>query len=86
MSTQEHLAAQIDKAAMQDGLPQPRGKRTWGPFTIFSTSVATAIATWCFIIGGFVAYYLPAGTGTLAIIAGSLGGILFLVLACLPVS
>lgn len=86
MSTQEHLAAQIDKAAMQDGLPQPRGKRTWGPFTIFSTSVATAIATWCFIIGGFVAYYLPAGTGTLAIIAGSLVGILFIVLACLPVS
>ncbi|MGI8393109.1 purine-cytosine permease family protein [Leucobacter sp. W1038] len=86
MNSQEQLAAQIDKVAMQDGLPQPRGKRAWGPFTIFSTSVATAIATWCFIIGGFVAYYLPAGTGTLAIIAGSLLGILFIVLACLPVS
>lgn len=86
MTAQTDIAAQLDREALQDGLPQPRGKRTWGPFTIFSTSVATAIATWCFIIGGFVAYFLPAGTGTLAIIAGSLLGILFIVLACLPVS
>ncbi len=86
MNTHDDLTAQIDKSASQDGLPLPRGKRSWGPFSIFSTSVATAIATWCFIIGGFVAYYLPAGTGTLAIIAGSLIGILFIVLACLPVS
>lgn len=86
MTKELDLAAQIDLKSLQDGLPQPRAKRKWGPFTIFSTSISTAIATWCFIIGGFVAYYLPAGMGTLAIIAGSLIGILFIVLACLPVS
>lgn len=86
MSTQDQVAAQIDQETLQDGLPLTKGRRTWGPFAIFSSSVATAIATWCFIIGGFVAYYLPAGTGTVAIIAGSLLGILFIVLACLPVS
>lgn len=86
MTKTTDLAVKIDQQSAQDGYPQPRGRRSWGPFTIFSTSVATAIATWCFIIGGFVGYYLPAGTGTLAIIAGSLLGILFIVLACLPVS
>ncbi|NHC24327.1 hypothetical protein G6553_14245 [Nocardioides sp. IC4_145] len=71
--------------AVQNGFPQPRDTRTWGPRAIFGTSVSTAIATWCFLIGGFAAYYLPAVEGTLAIIAGSLVGILFIVLACLPV-
>lgn len=86
MTIKDQLAQQIDQEAIQDGLPNPRRKRDWSPFAIFSSSVATAIATWCFIIGGFVAFYLPAGTGTVAIIAGSLLGILFIVLACLPVS
>lgn len=72
--------------ASDNGWPQPRRHRAWGPFAVFSTSVSTAIATWCFIIGGYAAYYLPAAQGTLAVIAGSLIGILFIVLACLPVS
>lgn len=72
--------------AAENGWPQPRSQRSWGSFAVFSTSVSTAIATWCFIIGGFAAYYLPAGQGTLAVLAGSLIGILFIVLACLPVS
>lgn len=86
MTLQSDLTAQLDKQSVQDGLPLPRAKRTWGPFSIFSTSVSTAIATWCFIIGGFVSYFLPAGTGTLAIMAGALIGILFIILACLPIS
>jgi NCS1 family nucleobase:cation symporter-1 len=75
-----------DQAAVENGWPQPKGQRSWGPYAVFSTSVSTAIATWCFIIGGFASYYLPAGQGTLAVLAGSLIGILFIVLACLPVS
>ncbi len=71
--------------AVENGFPQPRGARTWGPRAIFGTSVSTAIATWCFLIGGFAAYYLPAVEGTLAVIAGSLLGILLIVRACLPV-
>lgn len=81
--TGSHTAAH--HTAVENGFPQPRGVRTWGARAIFGTSVSTAIATWCFLIGGFAAYYLPAVEGTLAIIAGSLIGILFIVLACLPV-
>ena len=63
-----------------------RSTRTWGGGSVFTASVATAVATWCFIIGGYVSYYLQAGPGTLAMIAGSLIGILFIALACVPVT
>lgn len=72
--------------ATQNGWPQLKKQRGWGPFTVFSSSVSTAIATWCFIIGGYAAYYLPAGQGTFAVLAGALIGILFIVMACLPMS
>lgn len=77
--------AELDNAT-QNGWPQLKKQRQWGPFAVFSSSVSTAIATWCFIIGGYAAYYLPAGQGTFAVLAGALIGILFIVLACLPIS
>jgi len=48
--------------------------------------VSAAVATWIFIIGGYVAYYLPAGTGTVAMVAGALVGIGLVVLAMVPVT
>lgn len=75
-----------DTAAVDNGWPLVRAERTWSVFSVFSTATATALATWCFIIGGFVSYYLAARPGTIAIIAGSLIGILFVALACVPVS
>jgi NCS1 family nucleobase:cation symporter-1 len=84
MSAPESSAVDAGQDSIQDGWPLLRHQRPWNGFTIFATSVSTAIATWCFIIGGFVSYYLTAGQGTLAILAGSLIGILFIVLACLP--
>ena len=80
-ATTPHASA----AASENGWPQRRSERTWGPVTVFGTSIATAVATWCFIIGGFVSYYLSAAPGTLAILAGSLIGMFFIVLALLPV-
>lgn len=79
-----NLADTPEALAIENGYPQLRSQRTWGTWAIFGTSVSTAIATWCFIIGGFAGYYLGAVQGTLAILAGSLIGILFIVLACLP--
>ncbi|EHK82236.1 MULTISPECIES: cytosine permease [Rhodococcus] len=75
-----------DTAALDNGWPLVRSQRTWSTYSIFSTATATAVATWCFIIGGFVSYFLSARPGTLAIIAGSLIGILFIALACVPVT
>jgi NCS1 family nucleobase:cation symporter-1 len=72
-------------AALQNGWPLTRTERRWSGRVIFGTSIATAVATWCFIIGGFVSFYLTAVGGTLAILAGSLVGMLFIVLALLPV-
>jgi NCS1 family nucleobase:cation symporter-1 len=71
--------------ALQNGWPRTRAERRWSGRVIFGTSIATAVATWCFIIGGFVSFYLTAVAGTLAILAGSLVGMLFIVLALLPV-
>lgn len=72
--------------ASDNGWPLPRSERTWGGGSVFTASVATAVATWCFIIGGYVSYYLQAGPGTIAMIAGSLIGIFFIALACVPVT
>jgi NCS1 family nucleobase:cation symporter-1 len=74
-----------EHVALQNGWPQTRGDRRWSGVTIFGTSIATAIATWCFLIGGFVSFYLTAVAGTFAILAGALIGMLFIVLALLPV-
>ncbi|MGY1664104.1 purine-cytosine permease family protein [Geodermatophilus sp. SYSU D00705] len=72
-------------AALQNGWPRLRQERHWDGRVTFGMSIATAVATWCFIIGGFVSFYLTAVAGTLAILAGSLIGMLFIVLALLPV-
>lgn len=78
--------ASADTAAVDNGWPLVRSQRTWSTVSVFSTATATAVATWCFIIGGFVSYYLSARPGTFAIIAGSLIGIVFIALACVPVT
>jgi NCS1 family nucleobase:cation symporter-1 len=66
--------------------PVLSGERTWGSLALFGVAVSTAIATWCFLIGGYVAYYLPAVSGTLVMIAGSLVGILLVVISVVPVA
>jgi NCS1 family nucleobase:cation symporter-1 len=66
--------------------PVVSGERTWGSLALFGVAVSTAIATWCFLIGGYVAYYLPAVSGTLVMIAGSLVGILLVVISVVPVA
>ncbi|GAA0986681.1 cytosine permease [Acrocarpospora macrocephala] len=68
----------------ESGWPIPRSERPWSGLPVFFASASTAIATWCFFIGGQVADYLNATAGTLTIICGSLLGILPVILACLP--
>jgi nucleobase:cation symporter-1, NCS1 family len=47
---------------------------------------ATAMATWCFLIGGYVAYYLGAAPAIPIMIAGGLFGIFIIYLAVVPAS
>lgn len=70
--------------AGESGLPLLPSERTWGPLALFGNAASAAVATWCFIIGGYLAYYLPAGIGTLVMVSGMLIGMFFVVMACLP--
>lgn len=70
--------------AEENGWPLMRGERGFGKMAIFLAAFSAAMATWCFTIGGFVAYYLDAVSGTFAVLAGSLVGILMVTLATLP--
>lgn len=72
--------------AVEGSWPVLPAERTWGARALFGISASAAIATWCFLIGGYVGYYLPAGVGTIVMIAGSLVGILLIFLATVPVS
>jgi NCS1 family nucleobase:cation symporter-1 len=73
-------------AALEGSWPVTPPERTWGSRALFGVSISAAVATWVFIIGGYVSYYLPAGRGTIAMIAGSLVGIGFVILAVMPVA
>lgn len=72
------------KLAEENGWPLTRSERGFGKVAIFLAAFSAAMATWCFTIGGFVSYYLTASSGTYAILAGSLLGILLVTLATLP--
>lgn len=72
------------KLAEENGWPLMRGERGFGKMAIFLAAFSAAMATWCFTIGGFVAYYLNAVSGTFAVLAGSLVGILMVTLATVP--
>lgn len=79
----EHAAGTV----ITDGaMPVRPASRTWGRMALFGSTASAAIATWCFIGGGFAAYYLPAASGALAITAGTLLGVFFVVLAAVPAS
>jgi NCS1 family nucleobase:cation symporter-1 len=73
-------------SAVEGAWPVLPSERSWGARALFGISVSAAIATWCFLIGGYVGYYLPAGVGTIVMIAGALVGILMIFLSTVPVA
>jgi NCS1 family nucleobase:cation symporter-1 len=74
------------KADAEGWFPMAPKERTWGTVALMGVAVSAAVATWVFLIGGTVAYYLSAVPGTLVMLAGSLVGILLVILATLPVA
>ena len=65
-------------------LPVPLGERTWSPWVAGAVCATAAVATWSFVVGGFVAYYVGAREGTAAMLAGALIGQLVVTLAQVP--
>jgi nucleobase:cation symporter-1, NCS1 family len=74
---------QLDEATRQElikqesasgRLPLLLGEREYQTLGAHSTCFAYAVATWCFLTGGFVAHWVGAIEGTICLIAGNLIG------------
>jgi NCS1 family nucleobase:cation symporter-1 len=74
-------AAAADKSAW----PLLRSERTWGPVRLAVALATAAAATWCYLIGEYTGYYLNFAQGTLALAAGSMIGMLLVLLAAGPI-
>ncbi|GAC1309876.1 MAG: NCS1 family nucleobase:cation symporter-1 [Steroidobacteraceae bacterium] len=73
-------ASNADKSAW----PLLRSERTWGRLRLTIALATAAAATWCYLIGEFVGYYLNFFRGSLALAAGSMIGMLLVLLAAGP--
>jgi NCS1 family nucleobase:cation symporter-1 len=72
---------EADKSAW----PLLKQERTWGPWKLGISLATAAAATWCYIIGEYVGYYLNFSQGFAALFAGSMIGMLIVTLAAAPI-
>jgi NCS1 family nucleobase:cation symporter-1 len=77
--TAAHMAA-------EGSWPITPNERNWGLVGLFGVTLSAGIAAWSYAIGGAVSWYLTAGLGTFAMLAGALVGMYFATLAAMPVS
>lgn len=61
-------------------------ERNWNSRSLFIVLMVAASATWCYIIGEYVGYYLPLWPGFWAMTAGAMIGMLLVTLAVVPTS
>lgn len=61
-------------------------ERTWQTRQLFIVLLVAASATWCYVIGEYVGYYLPLWPGAFAMTAGAMIGMLLVTLAVVPSS
>lgn len=67
-------------------MPLTVGEKKWGFLATFGNTTSAAIATWSFVAGATVAWYLDTVAGILTTLAGVLIGLFLVLLAALPVS
>ena len=65
-----------DKGIEQSGWPLAKSDRHWTQRQLFVVLLVAAAATWCYIIGEYVGYYLNLKMGFAAMTAGSMIGML----------
>jgi NCS1 family nucleobase:cation symporter-1 len=76
---------EIRPAAADTGVwPLLRRERTWSPWRLGIALATAAAATWCYLIGEYAGYYLNFFQGSLALTAGSMIGMLLVLLAAGP--
>lgn len=76
----------VSVSGTEGSLPLLASEREWKPRTLFFSSAQAAVATWCFIIGSYVALYLPAVQGSIVMSAAMLIGMLLVWLATVPMA
>jgi NCS1 family nucleobase:cation symporter-1 len=75
----------IDQGGIeQSGWPLTKRDRHWTQWQLFVVLLVAAAATWCYIIGEYVGYYLNLKMGFAAMTAGSMIGMLLVTLAVVP--
>src|ERR1700738_3868382 len=77
-------AAREESNAHKSARPLVSSERTWGPFRLGVALATAAAATWCYLIGEYTGYYLNFRQGSLALTAGSMIGMLLVLLAAGP--
>ncbi len=78
--------SEIREAAADTGVwPLLRRERTWGAWRLGIALATAAAATWCYLIGEYAGYYLNFFQGSLALTAGSMIGMLLVLLAAGPI-
>lgn len=64
--------------------PLLKPERTWGQWELGFVLLVAACATWCYIIGEYVGYYLDLKQGFAAMTAGAMIGMLLVTVAVVP--
>jgi nucleobase:cation symporter-1, NCS1 family len=70
----------------QSGWPLTTHDRRWTQWQLFVVLLVAACATWCYIIGEYIGYYLNLRMGFAAMTAGAMIGMLLVALAVVPVA
>lgn len=79
-------AKATDPSLGKDSWPLRPSERLWNRRSLFIVLMVAAAATWCYIIGEYVGFYLPLWPGFWAMTAGSMIGMLLVTLAVVPTS
>lgn len=75
-----------NESADESNWPLLKSERTWGQIELGIVLLVAASATWCYIIGEYVGYYLNLKQGFATMTAGSMIGMLLVTLAVVPPS
>lgn len=76
----------LDQELTETAWPLTNEERNWNGRSLFRVLMVAASATWCYVIGEYVGYYLPLWPGFFAMIAGAMIGMLLVTLAVVPTS
>lgn len=85
-TTRKHLAEGFSDNVEETALPLLKEERTWGRWDLLVVLAVAAAATWCYVIGEYVGYYLDLKMGVAAMTAGAMIGMLLVTLAVVPVA